>query len=153
MYFAVPFISSYSLKFQLITLFVLLFISYLHRGTRLLLACLATLYIAFLCVIPLIRWTYYLFKAIAMFGFYVHHFWMGLGFLVIGVEWVMDNGTTYATCVLEKLENLSRRRAQREEDQQGQDQWQEQWQEQEQWREGEQDKRRKKGRKRGGARY
>lgn len=89
MYFELPFISSYSLKFQLTILFILLIISYHHRGARLILACLATLYLVIGFSVPLIRWLYYLFKAIAMFGFYVHFFRMGLVFIFIGVEWVI----------------------------------------------------------------
>ncbi|KAF8805076.1 hypothetical protein BYT27DRAFT_7193615 [Phlegmacium glaucopus] len=90
MYFELPFIGSYSLKFQLTTLLILLIISYLHRGVRLILAGLTTLYLVTLCFIPLIRWTYYLFKAIALFGFYVHYFHMGIGFIVFGLGYLIE---------------------------------------------------------------
>jgi hypothetical protein len=41
-------------------------------------------YIAFKIVIPVGRWGFYLFKYIALFGFYVHFFSVGIGFILSG---------------------------------------------------------------------
>lgn len=90
MSFELPFISSYSLRYQLGILLVLLFLSYLHRGVRLTLAFLATLYIGFFSIVSVIRWIYYLFKAIAMLGFYMHFFLMGLRYIILGLEWAQN---------------------------------------------------------------
>lgn len=90
MSFQLPFISSYSLKYQLGTLFLLLLVSYLHRGARLTLAFLASLYIAFFSIVPVLRWTYSLFKAIAMLGFYVYFFLIGLDYILSGLEWARN---------------------------------------------------------------
>lgn len=90
MSFQLPLIGSYSLKYQLGILLFLFFISYLYRGARLTLACLVALYIVFLSIVPVSRWSYYLFKAIAMFGFYTHFFLTGVRFMVLGFEWAQN---------------------------------------------------------------
>ena len=80
------------------TLLILLLISYFHHGHCLTLASLASPYLAFLCFVPIIRWTYFIFKAaIAMFGFYMHYFYIGLGFLLLGIRWLINDGLDYVT--------------------------------------------------------
>jgi len=89
---AIPLIHNFSLKIQLLVLFLLLVGSYLHRGARRTIAFLCTAYLAFKVIVPLSRLLFWLFKAIAMFGFYVHYFQVGLGFIVAGVVFIFDDG-------------------------------------------------------------
>jgi hypothetical protein len=101
-YIAIPLIHNFSIKIQLITLFLLLFGTYLHRGTRLSICILSAAYLAFKAIVPIFRLLFWLFKSIAMFGFYVHYFQLGLGFIVAGVLFVFDDGLKWLARELEK---------------------------------------------------
>jgi signal transduction histidine kinase len=85
----IPIIHVYSLKTQLTILSVLLLISYLHRKSRFLIAFLITAYFLFKTIVPLARWAWIFFKAVAWFGFYIHHFQSGIGFVLSGVGFVL----------------------------------------------------------------
>jgi hypothetical protein len=99
---ALPLIHHYSIKVQLLVLFLLLILSYLHRGARRSIAFLSTAYIAFKIIVPTFRLLVWLFKAIAMFGFYVHYFQIGLGFIIAGAMFIFDDGLKWLAQELDK---------------------------------------------------
>ncbi|KAJ6613170.1 hypothetical protein B0H10DRAFT_1806095, partial [Mycena sp. CBHHK59/15] len=80
----VPLLHSYSLTTQFLILAALLTLSYLYRGVRISLVTLISLYTVFKVTPPLVRWGYSIFKAIAMFGFYVNFFIVGVGYIFTG---------------------------------------------------------------------
>jgi len=45
-----------------------------------------------------------------MFGFYVHYFYMGLGFLLLGIRWLINDGLDYVTEKLRGQEQQDRGR-------------------------------------------
>jgi hypothetical protein len=98
---AIPFIHNYSIKIQFLILFFLLVGSYLHRGARRTIGLLASAYLAFKAIVPIFRLLFWLFKAIAMFGFYVHYFQIGLGLILAGVV-LIDDGLKWLVRELEK---------------------------------------------------
>jgi len=102
MYFAIPLINYFSVKIQITILLSLLFISYLNRGARFVIAGLATVYLAFKLLIPLFRLLFWIFKGIAMFGFYVHFFSVGAGFIITAVAFVFGDGLEMLLRELEK---------------------------------------------------
>jgi len=99
---AIPLIHHFSIKIQLLILFLLLVGSYLHRGARRTITILSTAYLAFKVIIPFFRLLFWLFKAIAMFGFYFHYFQVGMGFIVAAVLFVFDDGLKWLQQELEK---------------------------------------------------
>ncbi|KAF8148070.1 hypothetical protein B0H34DRAFT_669173 [Crassisporium funariophilum] len=102
MRYALPLIHEYSIKVQLSILAMLLVASYCHRGIRFVLGGLATLYLAFHVLSPVVRWGFYAFKFIAMFGFYIHYFQIGVGIIVTGVAFVYTDGIDALTQALEQ---------------------------------------------------
>ena len=99
---AIPFIHDYSIKVQFIFLSLLLVGSCLHRGARRTIAFLAATYLACKLVLPIFRLLLWLFKAVAMFGFYVHYFQVGLGFIVAGTMFIFNDGLKWLVNELEK---------------------------------------------------
>lgn len=71
---ALPLISRYSFWTQFSILGVLILISYLHRTTRRILAALATAFVGFKVLVPVVKLIVYLFKGIAWIGFYIYFF-------------------------------------------------------------------------------
>ncbi|KAF8901470.1 hypothetical protein CPB84DRAFT_958083 [Gymnopilus junonius] len=91
MLFALPLIYDYSAKVQFSVLFALLLISYLNRKARVVIAILATGVIIFKLAVPLSSWAIYVAKGIAMLGFYVKFFWVGLDYIKSGVDYVFPD--------------------------------------------------------------
>ncbi|KAF7369520.1 hypothetical protein MVEN_00281800 [Mycena venus] len=79
-----PYLRSYSLPAQFIILIILCALSY--RYPRFRLAVLGTLgvYTTYKVTPPLFRWAFAAFKTIVWFGFYVHFFILGVGYIVTG---------------------------------------------------------------------
>lgn len=48
------------------------------------------MYTAFQIAVPLTRWSYAAFKAIAWFGFYAHYSAVGIGYIFIGLRFVWN---------------------------------------------------------------
>jgi len=92
MIFALPFISEYSVKVQVGILSVLLLTSYLNRPARFAIGGLASSYLGFKILVPLIGWLWYLFKGIAWLGFYIHYFQMAIGFALAGIAFLFNDG-------------------------------------------------------------
>ena len=116
----VPIIHAYSLKTQLTILSVLLLISYLHRKSRFLVAFLITAYFLSKIIVPLVQWTWIFFKAAAWFGFYIHYFQSGFGFIVGTAALLWNNGLAWLAGWLERVdrEREAGRERKREEDRQ-----------------------------------
>ncbi|KDR79496.1 hypothetical protein GALMADRAFT_1243127 [Galerina marginata CBS 339.88] len=109
MHFALPLIYGYSAKVQLCVLSILLLISYLHRGARFAIAAIASAYLAFKTLIPLAGWTFYIFKGIAMFGFYITYFKIGIGYIMTAIDFVLNDGLEALIKELDKLEEKRKR--------------------------------------------
>ncbi|KAJ7676667.1 hypothetical protein DFH06DRAFT_1168781 [Mycena polygramma] len=75
-----PYLSSYTLPVQFILLLLIVAISYRYRRFRLLILTFFGIYTTG----PLIRYGYAAFKALAWFGFYVHFFILGIGYIATG---------------------------------------------------------------------
>ncbi|RXW22436.1 hypothetical protein EST38_g3431 [Candolleomyces aberdarensis] len=71
---SLPLISQYSFWTQFSILGILVFISYLHRTSRLVLATLTTCFVGLKILIPIFNLLLYLFKGIAWIGFYIYFF-------------------------------------------------------------------------------
>ena len=99
---AIPFIHNYSIKVQFLVLFLLLVGSCLHRGARRTITFLVTAYLVCKLVLPTFRLLLWLFKAIAMFGFYVHYFQIGLGFIAAGTIFIFGDGLRWLAKELAK---------------------------------------------------
>ncbi|EDR04162.1 uncharacterized protein LACBIDRAFT_295070 [Laccaria bicolor S238N-H82] len=114
----VPIIHAYSLKTQLIILSVLLLISYLHRKSRFLIAFLITGYFLFKIIVPVVRWTWIFFKAVAWFGFYIHYFQSGFVFIMGGAALLWNDGLAWLVGWMERVdrEREAERARQREEE-------------------------------------
>ncbi|KAF9531504.1 hypothetical protein CPB83DRAFT_809231 [Crepidotus variabilis] len=97
----IPLIHSYSATAQALILLVLLVGSYVHRTTRLVIAALALLLLAFKTLVPFVRLLFWAFKGIAWMGFYVHYFQVALGFMVTGAT-IFLNGVEWLGKELEK---------------------------------------------------
>jgi hypothetical protein len=92
MYFALPFISEYSIKVQVGILSVLLLASYLNRLARFAIGGFASIYLGFKILVPLIGWLWHIFKGIAWLGFYIHYFQMAIGFALAGITSLFNDG-------------------------------------------------------------
>ncbi|KAJ7075558.1 hypothetical protein B0H15DRAFT_806129 [Mycena belliarum] len=79
-----PYLSAYALTTQFGILTVLLALSYRYRRPRLALLAALVLYTAWKTAPPLARWGFVAVKAVAWFGFYVHFFIVGVGYVVAG---------------------------------------------------------------------
>ncbi|KAK7017689.1 hypothetical protein R3P38DRAFT_2540157 [Favolaschia claudopus] len=79
-----PYLHSYSLTTQFIILLALISLSYRSIVFRNLLLAVLGLYTIYKISFPLARWGYAAFKGIAMFGFYVHFFILGVGYIASG---------------------------------------------------------------------
>ncbi|KAJ7212830.1 hypothetical protein B0H12DRAFT_1156288 [Mycena haematopus] len=77
-----PYLRSYGLFAQFLTLLFLAALSYRYRRFRLALLAVLGIYTTYKIAFPLVRWSYASFKAIAMFGFYVHFFVIGVGYII-----------------------------------------------------------------------
>ena len=115
-----PIIHAYSLKTQLTILSVLLLISYLHRKSRFLVAFLITAYFLSKIIVPLVQWTWIFFKAVAWFGFYIHYFQSGFGFIVGAAALLWNGGCAWLAGWLETVsrEREAERERKREEERQ-----------------------------------
>lgn len=80
-----PLINKFSALTQSGILALLLLISYLHKGARYLVLGLILTYVGFKTIIPIGSWCYAIFKWIAMFGFYITYFQIGIGFIATGI--------------------------------------------------------------------
>ncbi|KAF8875155.1 hypothetical protein BD779DRAFT_1564135 [Infundibulicybe gibba] len=97
MYFpTLPLIGQYSTTTQIGTLSALLFISYLHRRSRVIIATLVLAYLAFRIIVPITRWIYYIFKAV------------GIGFIVVGFGY-LARGWDGLETIMKELEKMERR--------------------------------------------
>ncbi|KAJ7677697.1 hypothetical protein DFH06DRAFT_1465612 [Mycena polygramma] len=79
-----PYLSSYTLPVQFILLLLIVAISYRYRRCRSLILTFLGIYTAYKITGPLIRYGYAAFKALAWFGFYVHFFILGIGYIATG---------------------------------------------------------------------
>ncbi|KAJ7728276.1 hypothetical protein DFH07DRAFT_930553 [Mycena maculata] len=79
-----PYLNSYTLTTQFVILLVLLALSYSYRTFRVALLAFLGTYAAYKITVPVVRWGYTAFKAIAMFGFYVNFFIVGVGYIFTG---------------------------------------------------------------------
>lgn len=84
-----PFISQFSALAQSGILGSLLLLSYLHKGARYLVSGLILAYVGYKTLVPISVWAYTLFKWIAMFGFYVTYFQIGVGFIATAIGVVL----------------------------------------------------------------
>ncbi|KAJ7762985.1 hypothetical protein B0H16DRAFT_1414313 [Mycena metata] len=83
-----PYLNGYALTTQFGILVALILISYRYNRIRIALIALLGIYTAYKVAFPLVRWGYIAFKAIAMFGFYVYFFLIGVGYamnVVVGI--------------------------------------------------------------------
>ncbi|KAJ7685963.1 hypothetical protein B0H17DRAFT_1073011 [Mycena rosella] len=85
-----PYLNTYTLLTQFILLLAFVAVSYLYRRPRLVLVALILIYTIFKITVPLARWGYAAFKAIALFGFYVHFFIVGAGYIFVGAAAVWN---------------------------------------------------------------
>ncbi|KAF8964508.1 hypothetical protein BDZ97DRAFT_1815446 [Flammula alnicola] len=108
MYFALPFIHEYSARVQISILTVLLLLSYLNYRVRLVIGGLASSYLAFKILVPLVGWVVYIFKGIAMFGFYIYFFQKAVRYFFSAVDYVFSDGLE---ALIRELDNRDRRRA------------------------------------------
>ncbi|KAJ6574210.1 hypothetical protein B0H19DRAFT_933912 [Mycena capillaripes] len=79
-----PYLNIYSLTIQFLILLVLIGVSYRYRRFRLILVALLGIYTAYKITVPLARWGFTAFKAIAWMGFYINFFVLGVGYIVAG---------------------------------------------------------------------
>ena len=108
MFFALPLISQYSAKVQVGILSVLLLASYLNRRARVATSGLASIYLAFKILVPLIGWLWNIFKGIAWLGFYIHYFQVAVGFAFTAVAFVTNDGLDM---LLREMDRRERNRA------------------------------------------
>lgn len=85
MILCLPLISHFSALTQSGILALLIILSYLHKGARYIITGLVISLIGFKVLVPTVRWLYILFKWIAMLGFYVQYFQVGVGFISTGI--------------------------------------------------------------------
>ncbi|KAJ7451468.1 hypothetical protein B0H11DRAFT_313250 [Mycena galericulata] len=76
-----PYLNSYSLTTQFLILLVIGTLAYFYRHFRSAVLAFIAIYTTYRIAVPLIRWGYVAFKAIAWFGFYVHFFFLGIGYI------------------------------------------------------------------------
>ncbi|KAF8066510.1 hypothetical protein FPV67DRAFT_1190689 [Lyophyllum atratum] len=84
-----PLIGHYPALHQSLILALLLLISYFHKRARYLLSGLVLLFLGYKTVVPIARVGYAVFKGVAMLGFYVHYFQVGVGVIMAGIGGVM----------------------------------------------------------------
>jgi hypothetical protein len=108
MFFALPFISEYSAKVQVGIILVLLLASYLNGRARVAIGGLASIYLAFKILVPLVGWLWYIFKGIAWLGFYIQYFQVAIGFALTAVAFVMNDGLDM---LIRELDRRERSRA------------------------------------------
>lgn len=89
MILTLPLINHFSALIQSGILGLLLIFSYLHKGARYVIAGLILLLIGFKILLPVVRWLYIIFKLVAMLGFYIHYFQVGVGLIVMGAGGVI----------------------------------------------------------------
>ncbi|KAJ7438151.1 hypothetical protein FB451DRAFT_1416397 [Mycena latifolia] len=85
-----PYLNAYSLWSQFLILVALIGLSYRYRRPRLVLVVLLLIYTIFKTTMPLVRWGFWAFKAIAWFGFYIHFFVVGAGYMFVGAAAVWN---------------------------------------------------------------
>ncbi len=106
---SLPIIRNFELKIQLSIFATLLVISYLHRIPRIVLSGLITRYVALKFLIPIAIWAFgwiiWLVKAIAMLGFYIHFFQLGLGYLANGAAFLSSDVCEWLVKSLEAYES------------------------------------------------
>ncbi|KAF7340596.1 hypothetical protein MSAN_02131100 [Mycena sanguinolenta] len=76
-----PYLRSYDLLAQFIILLFLVALSYRYPRFRLGLFAVLGVHTTYKIAFPLVRWGYWSFKAIAMFGFYVYFFLIAVGYI------------------------------------------------------------------------
>jgi hypothetical protein len=118
---SLPLISQYSFWTQFSILGVLLFISYHHRTSRLVLATLATCFVGLKVLIPITNFLLYLFKGIAWIGFYIYFFQHALSTAASWLTTLFEDGLPW---IFNELDKARAANAQEEEHQQEQQQWQ-----------------------------
>ena len=89
MILTLPLISHFSALTQSGILGLLIVFSYLNKGARYVIGGLIVLLIGFKVLLPIVRWAYIIFKWVAMMGFYLHHFQVGIGFILSGAGGVI----------------------------------------------------------------
>lgn len=104
-----PIIGELALKFQFSILAILLVVSYIHRTSRLAFSGVITLYAGYKFLVPvsvwIFGWTLWLAKGIAMLGFYIHFFQLGLGYLATGVSYLSSDFHEWLVHGLEAYES------------------------------------------------
>ncbi|KAJ6502939.1 hypothetical protein C8R47DRAFT_219509 [Mycena vitilis] len=98
-----PYLSSYTLPVHFILLLLIVGISYRYRRFRLLILTFLGTYTAYKITGPLIRYGFTAFKALAWFGFYLHFFILGIGYIATGALGVW-NAPDVLQDLLDKLE-------------------------------------------------
>ncbi|KAJ7805010.1 hypothetical protein B0H14DRAFT_2882167 [Mycena olivaceomarginata] len=86
-----PYLRSYSLFTQFLILLVFVVLSYRYSRFRLALFAFLGIYGTYKVAVPLVRWGYAAFKGIAMFGFYVHFFVVGIGYIFTAVMGIWNS--------------------------------------------------------------
>jgi hypothetical protein len=89
MILTLPLINQFSALTQSGVFASLLIISYLNKRARYLVLGLILTYIGVKFIIPVSRWTFTIFKWIAMLGFYGTYFQIGIGFIATGLGGVI----------------------------------------------------------------
>ncbi|KAJ7218584.1 hypothetical protein GGX14DRAFT_595336 [Mycena pura] len=79
-----PYLNTFSLTTQFLILLALVAFSNFYRPFRLILLTLFGTYAVCCIAVPVVRWGYAAFKAIAWFGFYVNFFIVGIGYIASG---------------------------------------------------------------------
>ncbi|KXN81956.1 hypothetical protein AN958_03364 [Leucoagaricus sp. SymC.cos] len=106
---SLPVFQDLASKYQLILLASLLIFSYFQRPIRLALLGSITIYAGYKFLIPagiwVFSWIFWLAKAIAMLGFYIHFFQLGLGYLVTWVSYLSPDVHDWLVGMLEVYES------------------------------------------------
>jgi hypothetical protein len=115
MILTLPLISHFSALTQSEILAFLIVLSYLHKGARYVIAGLILALIGSKILLPVARWGYIIFKWIAMMGFYIHYFKVGIEFITSGIGAAVLFGEGFLEEV-EKNRREERRRKREEEE-------------------------------------
>ncbi|KAG5638604.1 hypothetical protein H0H81_011494 [Sphagnurus paluster] len=105
-----PFLSSFSSLHQSLILAFLIVISYFHRYARWGASGLILAFVVYESIVPVTQWAFKIFKWIAMFGFYVNYFQIGVGFIITGVGGVLAFFDQVAAQAKEEKEGARRSR-------------------------------------------
>ncbi|KJA16017.1 hypothetical protein HYPSUDRAFT_148417 [Hypholoma sublateritium FD-334 SS-4] len=89
---ALPFIYEYPIKVQLSILLFFLVISYVNRRARIAVGSLAGAYLGFKILAPVMGWTFFLFKAVAWFGFYIYFFQKAVRYAITSFDYILGDG-------------------------------------------------------------